>query len=970
VRRRLPLVLGVLVVAAIAVFVWWIKRPGDQPKQTAGSAQVTGAKAAKPAPRPPAKPASVSGRITRKADGTGVAAAVVSLARAELGANFSSVTVPTTVVTANADGAWEAKEVAPGDYMIAASGKGLLPAAKEKLTIASGEQRTGVDLALEAGGTKVSGTVSDVGGGPVTAARVTARRAEWSLKAGAEFVALSAADGTYELQLPDGSYRLHAEHDDYTRDSDQAEVAGKPLVVDFTLIPGAVIRGQVIARDSRKPVPNAQVTAEGGRGRRGRNSTAMADDEGRFILRGLSSGAIAITGRGRGYASAAPTTVQVGIGEEVEDVQVLVDGAYSIIGKVMRKGTKTPIAGARLGAFSMTGGGGEALEPTDAEGNFEIPGLKPGSYMLFAAAESSLLEVGQNVAIVDKDITDVIVELGTGVTLSGRVEPPGVATVGLELEGEVGIANMFEMVKSMMVKGESDAAGNFKLANAPPGKFKIRAVTKEGNTGKLPVTIATVDQTGLVVQLTKRASIAGRVVDTNGKPAPNIHVMATLAEGKGSFNIGNMNDRNDVSSGADGTFKIVGLDAGKYEVRVRDLEAMMRSKDKDRKQTVVELAEGADKTGVTVTVEARDGIIRGSVIGGDGKPAADAWVTAYREREPGKTSSSDIPEEVQTRWGGSSEPTLTGADGRFAITKLRTGSYTIVADGPRGSSRGEKKTVKTGDTTQIQLASLGTLVVTVTQRGAPVKSYDVSCDSPGHDVERHAASDDGSYKLENLPPGEYKCRIDADAGTAEGKVTVTTSETKLALTLSVFGSLSGQVVSVLTAKPIPDLDVIANSEGNQRGFLEAMTGKGVKTSADGKFVVERVPAGKGKLTLAGKAGFGAMESHDYVAKEGELVDLGVIKIVPPRTTEAGTFGFALEVKGETLEVTSVTAGSPAEGAGIVIGDKIVTIETIPVKTIGLEIVKKLTSSGTVGVGQTIHLGLEKGSMVTVTSVKW
>jgi hypothetical protein len=467
--------------------------------------------------------------------------------------------------------------------------------------------------------------------------------------------------------------------------------------------------------------------------------------------------------------------------------------------------------------------------------------------------------------------------------------------------------------------------------------------------------------------MAKKASIAGRVIDTNGKPVAGQRVNADAQEKKGMNFSSMMMERGNYESAADGTFKIVGLDAGKYEVHARGWEGMMRKDDKDRKKILVDLAEGADKTGITLTVEARDGVIRGVVIGADGKPAGDAWVTAYRDRE----KTADMPEEMQMRFGRTqSEPALTGGDGKFVITKLRAGKYSLVAEGPRGASRGEKAGVNIGDTTQIQLASLGTLVVTVTQRGVPTKEYDVSCDSKAYDIERHAVSEDGSYKLENLPPGDYKCKVSADSGTAEGEVAVPTSETKLALPLSMFGSLSGQVVSVLTAKPIPDLDVIANAEGNGKAFLDAMTGKGVKTDAQGKFVVDRVPAGKGKLMLAGKAGLTSMESHDYVAKEGERVDLGTIKIIPPRTTEAGTYGFSLEVKDGALEVTSVTPGSPAEGAGIVVGDKITTVETLPIATIGAEIVKKLLSSGTVGVGQTVRLGLEKGSIVSVTSVKW
>ena len=967
-RNRLPLIAGLVAVIGAILIVWWMRRPDEKAAAPAKGSAAVATQTAKPGPRPAAKPASVSGKVTRKADGTGVGGAVVSLARAELGANLSQTTVPTIVVTADANGAWEAKNVAPGDFMIAATAKGFLPSSREKLTIGSGEQRTGVDIALEPGGTIVRGTVSDVGGGPIGDARVSATRERWTLKAGAELVTTTSADGTYEIALPDGEWRLTADHDDYTRDRERIEVAGKPLTVDFTLIPGALIRGQVIARDTRKPVAGALVSAGGGR--RSRDSTAIADDEGRFVLRGLSSGAIAISARGRGYATASPTTVQVGIGEQVEDVQVLVDGAFSIIGRVVKKGTKDGITGARLGAFSMSGGGGEALAPTDETGAFEIPGLRPGSYMIFAAAENTLLEIGQNVEIVDKDVTDVIVELSTGTKVAGRVEPPMVATIGVELEGEIGLANMFNVAKTFLVKTESDASGAFVLGNVPPGKFKLVANAKDGTAGNTPIVVADVDQSGLVVQMKKKASIAGRVVDTNGKPVQGIPVDADLQDGKPRGFSASMMERRNVESAADGTFKIVGLEAGKYEVRVRDFESMMRKaktdpKD-DKKKVLVEIADGAEKTGVTVTVEARDGVIRGVVIGADGKPASDAWVTAYRERE----KLPDMPEEMQTRWGRSqSEPVLSGGDGKFTITKLRAGKYTLVAEGPRGASRGEKAGVNVGDTTQIQLASLGTLVVTVTQRGAPATSYDLSCDSKAHDVERHSDAADGVYKLENLPPGEYKCKVTADAGTGEGEVTVPTTEAKLAIPLKLYGTLTGTVVSVLTAKPIPDLDVIVTNESG-RGFIEAMTGKGVKTGPDGKFTVQRVPAGKGKLTFAGKSGFSNMETSDYVAKEGEKVDLGTIKIIPPRTTEAGTYGFTLEAKDDVLEVVGVTPGSPAEGAGIVVGDKITAIEMIPVKTIGAPIVQKLLSSGTVGVGQTVRLSLEKGSIVSVTSVKW
>ncbi|HEX7095638.1 MAG TPA: carboxypeptidase-like regulatory domain-containing protein, partial [Acidimicrobiales bacterium] len=729
--RRILVALG-LVVAVVAV-VWWLRGRGDDRAKPAAAKTQAGEHGARTqGPREPAKPARVSGRVTRKSDGSGVPGAVVSLAWAELGADISPTKMPTIVVTSDATGAWTADHVPPGEYVLAATATSLLPSSRAKLTLASAEQRGGIDFVLDAGGTLVRGTVSDVGGGPIESARVTARRDTWSLTPGAELVTLTGADGTYQLTLPDASYRLTAAHDDYTSATEPAEVAGTPLTVDFTLIPGGIVRGQVVARDSGKPVPGALVEVEGGRRMRGvgGSKSAVADADGQFVLRGLASGAMSIEARGRGYASAQPTVVQLGIGEEVDGIQVLVDGAYSIRGRVVEKGTTKGIGGARLGAFSMSAGArGESLEPSAEDGAFEIPGLRPGSYMLYAGAEGTLLEIGHNVEIVDHDVDDVIVEVGRGVTITGRVEPPTVATVTLELEAEVGLGNMFDMVKAAMCRTESDATGAFTLANAPPGKFRIVGAAKDGRTGKTPITIADVDQPGIVVQLTPRASIAGRVIDTNGKPVADISVNANRRDDRPmKFSMSGMRDND--KTRADGTFEIVGLDAGTYEVHARlpgDLgfEFARKSKDgkddkadKDKSRATIELAEGAKRTGVTLTVEALDGVIRGQVMGPDHKPAADAWVTARREEK----LPDGVPENMRSRlsWLSDSEPVLTNADGQFVIRKLRKGTYTLVADGPRGASHGEKTGVETGDSATIQLASLGTLALAVTQGGKPV----------------------------------------------------------------------------------------------------------------------------------------------------------------------------------------------------------------------------------------------------------
>src|SRR5688500_18091671 len=115
---------------------------------------------------------------------------------------------------------------------------------------------------------------------------------------------------------------------------------------------------------------------------------------------------------------------------------------------------------------------------------------------------------------------------------------------------------------------------------------------------------------------------------------------------------------------------------------------------------------------------------------------------------------------------------------------------------------------------------------------------------------------------------------------------------------------------------------------------------------------------------------GSMETHPYEAKEGERVDVGTIKIVPPRTSEAGTLGMATEIDGDVLKVTSVKEGGPAALDGVQVDDKITAIEGQPIKQLTSSTAQKLISSGTVGVGQTVKVTLARGPTLSLTAVKW
>jgi len=104
-----------------------------------------------------------------------------------------------------------------------------------------------------------------------------------------------------------------------------------------------------------------------------------------------------------------------------------------------------------------------------------------------------------------------------------------------------------------------------------------------------------------------------------------------------------------------------------------------------------------------------------------------------------------------------------------------------------------------------------------------------------------------------------------------------------------------------------------------------------------------------------------------------FITFSTIKVVPPRQGDAGTLGMGTNIENGALVVSDVKPGGPADGAGVKVGDKITSIDGTPVDALGTAIGQQLISSGTVGVGQAVQLGLDRGGAVvpvTVVAAKW
>jgi hypothetical protein len=475
------------------------------------------------------------------------------------------------------------------------------------------------------------------------------------------------------------------------------------------------------------------------------------------------------------------------------------------------------------------------------------------------------------------------------------------------------------------------------------------------------------------------------VVDASGAAVAGVRVEIERPGERIGFSMSPMRDTG-ATTGAEGAFREVGLEPGKIAVTVSDGQGKLAwaRGDKRDEPLAFELAKAQEMTNVTLTVESRDGVIRGVVLGPDHKPAPDAWVT------PRVESKSRDPMAAMSEFRNPPQPVLTDGDGKFTIAHLRRGSYELTVEAARGTSRTQQAGIKTGDSVTLTLEPLGTLAGAVTANGAVVATYDITCRTKELDFRRDPAelhrrigAPDGKYAFERLAPGEYLCNVTADAGTGAASATVTTGPVQLDLALTAWASVTGVVVSSVTGQPVPGLHVMAGGSGFDQDEISAvLSGKGPTTDASGRFVVERVPAGKGMVTIIPReASFGSppLAARDYTATVGQRFDLGTIKVLPPRTGEAGTLGFSVDPNiaadsdGAMLTVSSVKPGGPGEQAGIAVGDHITSIDGRLVKDLGPDTARQLVASGSMSPGQRFQLGIERGgtrSTIAIVATKW
>lgn len=885
----------------------------------------------------------VSGRVTA-VDGSPIAGAAITLApdsgammRMFMPGAGGADTIPSNPpeTTSGDDGTYVLDGVPARSSKLRADRDGFLGVTSASVKVLARGVVESVDFVL-AREAVLEGRVTSAGA-PLAGADVAVEvPAEGMAKMAAQFMggisrsSKTGPDGSFRVGgLTPGSRGVTVTLEGYRRRKETITLPAESTTQhDFALEPGFRVAGRVVdPAGAGVPGSTVRVTAQGGDRPAnpmaamlgGDQRTAVTDIAGDFVLTGLDDGPYDLTAAAPGYLEGALRGVAPG----TETAVVTLGAAATIRGVVLSAEGELPVANAvvqRKGKSSRAGGNPFlamlARDPsvsTREDGTFELTGLAPGPYEVWAKAPGYA------------DSVKVKVDAAAGATTEGLrlVLPPGAALTGRVIRKSNGSgvegavvwvreegASPFQGTSPAEILGESptapagsvnahtDANGAFELAGLTPGHVTLEV----RGAGFAPRTIARteVPSSSVVVDLSEGGALEGTVYDAGGTPSEG----QTVIIQQGMMGAGFVRT---VTSGREGRYRIEKIPPGSYSALYLDTESPMGMGG----MASVSIRDG-ETTRHDFGKRAAGAPVEGTVMA-DGKPVDGATVMLLGGTAGMKVAQSD-------------------AQGRFRFDHVDAGDYQVmVQSGAMGGGSQSAKVAVGADgqvaTVALELSTLAlegsvvdaesgagvpfAQVVLLTPGGGGASFSDIVARQKGQAI----TGQDGRFRIEGVPKGSYSLKVSA-SGWAEAEIEgVSAGGPAVRVALSRGLEL---VVTVLgpDAKPVTGATVVPEDASGREGLSIDIT-MSKTTGADG---VARLRMQPGRYTIHARA-------------TGFPVGSAVVE------ASSGTLTIRLEAGGSLDVVVKGPAGAALPGAIVKVLD-----------ASGAEIREALTISNFLGSG--------------------
>ncbi|MGN6110960.1 MAG: carboxypeptidase regulatory-like domain-containing protein [Kofleriaceae bacterium] len=985
-QRRVGVAIGLVgISAALVLWLWWGRRGGEPGAAGPGSAQVARKDApstagrARPDPKTLAR-GSIAGTVTGEA-GTPVADARVC-ARGASNELPSHLLRDPACATTNAQGHYRIADLLPASYRATAGAPTYRPgdhhASRDRghpnIQLAPGEHKTGIDIALAPGGVEITGVVSDVTGGAVGHARISASPARWSMATNGAVSGEADDHGKFSLWVAPGAVMVVASADGYA----DAELYGAaPGQFEVLLTPESSLSGVVVDAATGAPIANARVSAEQA-DLWARSGEVFSDAAGAFRFDRLEPGRIELTAHTAGGYGRSEGSTRVGLGQHVDGVVVKLFPAHRIEAQIVISTTRQRCTESPQATLRDRANRREVWTRAEPDGRLWIDGVLPGTYQVEVSCASHVArETYEPVVVADRDVA-VSWEVDLGASIRGTVK----TAAGAPVEGAMVLAHTggkTARARSSSATDQSRTDGSYELTGLAAGSYRIDVSTHEGVAPSEGYAIEVADGAAAIrdLVLEEVGAIQGTVVDSTGAPMSGVDLQVVAANG--TFRpLGFMRGQRTDATGA---FRVTGQRPGSYRV-VASLgwgEQLRKpgTNDDAKQGELVEVRAGQTAT-VKLVVEARSGTITGVVVDAGGKPVADAFVSAARESDRAGALGSSVS---QTRWTWNERPVVTSTEGAFSIGKLSPGNYTVRAY-RRGGGEAVAEHVAIGATARLQIKATGSISGTVTRAGGePIAlSIQIASAEAGFTRSEQFYRTGGRYTVQDLPSGTFRITAEAEGGRGELELELAegAQRTGVDLALASLVTVRGRIVEHGTGKPVPGIRVFAApASGGVGGFEFSSAGKQDNISDDtGAFTLEHVA--RGQVALRGfPKNFGASDYHRLdlvrtIGGTGATFDVGDLPILRKRIKDGEPIGelgihFAQQPPGtppeqRKLEVSYIDPAGPAARTELKVGDVITAIDGLDVTGANRGQASVLLRAAP---GTQIALALQRGATVTV-----
>jgi len=618
---------------------------------------------------------------------------------------------------------------------------------------------------------------------------------------------------------------------------------------------GGVVTGKVTDRTTGDPVAGVRLRTFGGLDQQLDMMgavTALSAEDGTYKLKGVPHKAHSILAIHPDYISDFdPMKMMMSMRGQSAGEPIFADAnlkavrnieltpAATLTGQVLGPDGE-PVAGAKievedeLAMIRMVLGAGTIGAVSDAEGNFELKGLKVGQDVKVLASHR---DFGGSEVTAGKAGEPITLTLSEPLMLSGLVvDETGIPIAGVRVavaraQGRARRGNVVSAGDSAVGGARpaiTDAAGKFTVRNAPAGKLTVtyEHTAYEVVNSSMDVAPGN-DEHDLGKTILKRGlGIEGVVVDEDDKPVAGVSLNLNWDYSGGQSNAeetGRMHGQ--ARSDEQGRFKLYGLRQGKFQLRVWQPGYYANA-------PTVE----SGTTDVRVVLE-KAAQLNGRVMA-NGSPVVNANVSA--EIVTATTAAGDTTKNVG--WG------RTDVDGRFHVRSLpkqtpfrltirHDGFQTLRVNGVTASDQEQSYTLDTG-------AQIGGIVVDT--RGSPIPNVSVGVAVRSEDGNRNhknvRTGADGRFIAGGLDAGEITVQLarwNTDYIPIE-PFTVTPGDTAIRIVAEKGESIGGTIVDA-AGKPLTQISITAlDADAEQVGQTWAW-------EEDGSFHLGGLP--KGRYTI-------------------------------------------------------------------------------------------------------------------------